>query len=268
MPTSDLKKEDMSVPTTTQHDVLVERGDEVRRMYSGGASIADIAEHLGVRRNAVSAYLHSAGVADVARHKNALDASQRQHDVVAWISDNPGCSYKDIQEATGLSHSTIQKYLVGSPVRNLIVDRRDIPQKYSNGDIRSAMRAVWREMTTAEKADGLGAAQYDKQRGTGTPTSSGIVLRYGSWAEACKAAGVTHKARTRPGVREYDESELRDALVRFVLAVEKPTIREYERWSKTQPDVPSAAVIRLRLGKWSDVLASALEQVALGIYPL
>jgi hypothetical protein len=94
------------------------------------------------------------------------------------------------------------------------------------------------------------------------PTLPIFISRFGSWMEACRAAGV----ETGNPVREYDtnwsDTDLLLMVRRFMWETrdEGWSIDSYTKWRNRQdPIVASTGILRLRLGQWSDLRVLALD---------
>ena len=94
------------------------------------------------------------------------------------------------------------------------------------------------------------------------PTAALFWHRFGSWVNACELAGVEYGEAQR----EYDRNWTNKELLRFVRwfmhqrSDGRWSIENFEAWSK-EPEVegPSTALLRLRLGTWSQIRVLALE---------
>jgi hypothetical protein len=94
------------------------------------------------------------------------------------------------------------------------------------------------------------------------PTLPIFYSRFGSWADACAAAGV----ETGNALREYDSTWSDSDLVRIVrqfLWESRDTswsIQNYDDWrARHESQLPSAGLLRNRLGTWSEIRVLALE---------
>ena len=94
------------------------------------------------------------------------------------------------------------------------------------------------------------------------PTLPIFSSRFGSWAEACAAAGV----ETGISLREYDSTWSDSDLIRIVrqfLWESKEgswSIQNYDKWrTNHESQVPSVGLLRNRLGTWSEIRVLALD---------
>ena len=96
------------------------------------------------------------------------------------------------------------------------------------------------------------------------PTTRAYHLRFGSWNEACRRAGVRHGASTAARYNPWTESRC-VAAIRQVAALlgAMPSIGDYTtvRTCETDLDLPSHATIRGRCGGWARALELAESSV-------
>jgi len=94
------------------------------------------------------------------------------------------------------------------------------------------------------------------------PTPALMWQRFGSWVAACELAGVEYGEAMREYNRTWSDVELVKFVRRFMHSREdgKWAIEKYEDWRRL-PEIegPSAALMRLRLGTWSEIRVLALE---------
>jgi predicted transcriptional regulator len=94
------------------------------------------------------------------------------------------------------------------------------------------------------------------------PTPALMWQRFGSWVAACELAGVEYGEAMREYNRTWNDIELVRFVRRFMHARDdgKWAIEKYEDWRRL-PEIegPSAALLRLRLGTWSEIRVLALE---------
>lgn len=133
--------------------------------------------------------------------------------------------------------------------------------KWSDKQLAEALRTV---------AQGKPISQlgYDRLRAGSDLLPSGLLicLRFGSWREACAAAGVTPADGTRgPYKRRCTEAACESALVWAYQELGRfPSYSEYAAFARER-DLPSGATVRNRLGRWSDItrrLAPGVEAAA------
>lgn len=93
------------------------------------------------------------------------------------------------------------------------------------------------------------------------PTPALLWQRFGSWVTACELAGVEYGEAMREYNRTWNDVELVKFVRRFMHSREdgKWAIEKYEDWRRL-PEIegPSAALMRLRFGTWSEIRVLAL----------
>ncbi len=172
----------------------------------------------------------------------------------------------------GLPNPEISKEL-GVPVkavRQLIGERVPAEERARRGaELRRGARMPDESMIKAlqEAARALGRtpgrAAYDGLRARGAmdgPSGDTIAYRWGGWAIACEAAGLTPNARPRHlGHATYSDDDYRAAVRRVSEFLgHPPTQAEYR--AARLPGEPSVHAVNLRFGGWlnarREVLAS------------
>lgn len=94
------------------------------------------------------------------------------------------------------------------------------------------------------------------------PTTALIFAKFGSWIEACDQAGIEYGEAQRDYNRKWNDTELVKFVRKFLHSRKdgKWSIQNYEIWRNT-PEIsgPSLALLRLRLGSWSELRVLAIE---------
>jgi DNA-binding CsgD family transcriptional regulator len=108
-------------------------------------------------------------------------------------------------------------------------------------------------------------SKYRKLLETGEISGPTPVLfwqRYGSWVQACEQAGVEYGEAQREYNRIWNDTELISFVRKFMhsRADGRWSLENYEEWRRS-PEIegPSVALLRLRLGSWSEIRVIALE---------
>jgi hypothetical protein len=101
----------------------------------------------------------------------------------------------------------------------------------------------------------LSQSAYDRliEQGlvTGPSQGSKIATRFGSWLEACAAAGVEGSRRPR-----FTRNEVIDALRAYLSLHTDPSGKDYDHWAKAERR-PSLAVVKSRFGSWARAVDEA-----------
>ena len=94
------------------------------------------------------------------------------------------------------------------------------------------------------------------------PTPALFFQRFGSWVHACERAGVEYGEAVREYNRIWNDTELVMFVRRFMQQRKdgKWSLEKYEEWRRLPAvEGPSMALLRLRLGSWSEIRVLALE---------
>lgn len=196
----------------------------------------------------------SAAARVLAQVRRAEHASAAEH----WSSTHPAAPLDEAPAALGLS--------VGQ-MRQLLGRRRsrhepafDAPReatRRTEAEIIEDLRAFHAETgRTTCQAFTTWAREHD------VPGHQTAAIRFGTWNEALKAAGIgTDKGAPRSAFRDED------LWAAVLSAVQAPdggtTFRAVEEWLARHPAAPSGALIRQRLcghegGSWTETVATAL----------
>jgi hypothetical protein len=97
------------------------------------------------------------------------------------------------------------------------------------------------------------------------PSAALYIQRFGTWNRAKELAGLQPIKTYRSSyVREYEDIDLIHAVAQFLRTANRDHagqrfgLGHYERWRKDGPHRPSAALIRVRLGRWHEVKEAAI----------
>lgn len=243
---------------------LISDGDRmevVDRMYGEAASVSAIAREVGYHRHVVTAVL-----AETGRPVSSRNGVREQ--MLLYIRSNPGLTKKEIAAEFGIHPNTVTEYLRGAVEAELIVqgrEGRDL-QRYTGADIREAMLAAWETLDEDQRAKGMSRDYYDRtvaameeRDGIRRPSSALLTIRrYGSWTEACRSVGISPgRAPVSPVPRRYNREDVLQWVVDYIRQTGSTTIAGYAEWAAANGG-PSAATVRNRYGRWSDVRRDAL----------
>ena len=139
---------------------------------------------------------------------------------------------------------------------------------------RKAMLTVGRVTWTDEQildalrsvadGDSLPVAAYEAARAKRKlPSPPWIAMRFGSWAEAKRRAGLTVGAGGNANHHAWTPEQCLDAVLTLARELrEPPTYNTYLTWHKDHPEHPCGTIVRRRLGGWRGVIE--LCEVELG----
>jgi len=129
------------------------------------------------------------------------------------------------------------------------------PRVWGDGMVLDALRAM---------GGPSGAApSVNKWRSNGgRPSVTVIITRFGSWNNACLAAGLRVRPPPVPALRIDDETMI-GAVISFLTepdAHDRGGVRAYTAWARSA-GAPSPSVLRARFGSWSEVKRLAVIRI-------
>jgi transposase len=233
----------------------------IEEMHGRGESISAIARAVGRHRHVVTAVLAETG-------RPASSRNGVRERMLEFIRRSPGMPKKDIAQRFGIHPNTVAEYLRGAPEAALVVQGRDGEplQRYSDADIARALNEAWDALDEDGRARGMSRDHYDRTArrleaadGVRRPSSALLTIRrYGSWTEACQSVGIRPgRSPVSPVPRRYQRDDVLEWVVRYIRETGGTTIAGYSRWAAANGG-PSAATVRNRYGRWSDVRRDAL----------
>jgi transposase len=237
---------------------------QIRTLREAGYSLDEIAARFGVTRERVRQILRAHGapdpelVAEARRQRAALLAESRVDELLAlWRAGHePGSAASALGLQTAACKTTIARFAteVDKAARRASLAGARGVQTYSDRDIIVALRAV-----AAALARVPSAKEYALlARGMELPSLPTVLNRMGGWTRAVEAAGMTPLAAPSAATRtrRWNDAACWAALRRVVGELgEVPTVLSYERHASGRDDLPSAATLRNRLGRWSAITA-------------
>jgi hypothetical protein len=129
-------------------------------------------------------------------------------------------------------------------------------QAFTDDQILEAIRAAARRC-----GEPLSHSRYDGVSGdVAGPSSARIVQRFGTWRQACSAAGVAAGSAGREYVQRWDRASVVIAVAQYLASEGCPrTYAGYEQWARAGADRPSGATVRNVLGGWRAAKAAAVS---------
>jgi DNA-binding transcriptional ArsR family regulator len=239
--------------TLTHYERAEEISAELLAAHGRGESVSSMAAAHGLRREAIAAELARHGIGD---------PSPRREAVLAYVREHPGLSVDDLSLRLDLSKSSVSRYLRDSDEHRLVVSRKVSPKiKYSDAQMAAALKAAFRKLD--DRSKGLSRKRYrELTAGTDAPAAPTFIRRYGSWSNACKVAGVTAaKARRDNYSREFEDSDIVDAVSEFIAETGLTSYHAYAAWAR-ENHRPSGPLLVQRLGGWADARRLAIGAAA------
>jgi len=242
------------------------RDREIVELRARGETLQAIASRVGLSRERVRQIVElqrreggapDTGSIEAARAARRLGlAAQGRDDALArWRA---GAPVGEIARETGLSTRAVRRLLechaseADRAIRRAALNRRSRAgaPRYSDADLIAAVRRVAAALGRAP-----GAAEYGElARELRLPSLSSIQARLG-WATALRSAGFAPVSAVRGGhPPRWSEADCWEAVAQVAGSIgHAPSIREYARASRGDPERPSAATVSQRLGGWGAV---------------
>jgi hypothetical protein len=170
-----------------------------------------------------------------------------KNQIIKVLRANPFLDRKQLADELGIGAPALKKYLGHSYHKIANSHHKEAKKRYSNEELIAILQAA------AKDIDGNLSAGTFVQNG-GSPTIAVFLTRFGSWNEACLAAGITAIEGRGNYTRKHSEQDL----LQFVASyLEDPksngTASGYEEWQRKNSNAPSLSLIRQRIGKWNEI---------------
>ena len=193
---------------------------------------------------------------------SSVDDESAAHVLVQWLTDHPGTSVDDAQKALNWTKPQLAKAMTDDARRLAVRHRTGSSRKWSEDEILDALRSAWRQISGS--TDALSYAKYSElisSKQIDGPTAVRVLQVFGSWAEAAERAGVpAGKKPNRTFTSAWTDDQILDDVRRYLADPStRGSFAGWDAWKKANaPQAPSGAMIRNRLGNWSDIKAQAL----------
>ena len=138
-------------------------------------------------------------------------------------------------------------------------EERKVAQAWSDDECLKSLQSA------ATYAFPITVTKYRRLLDTGDvlgPTPALLYQRFGSWVQACERAGVEYGEALREYNRTWNDTELITFVRKFLHQREdgKWSLEKYEEWRRSPAvEGPSMALLRLRLGSWTEIRVLGLE---------
>lgn len=238
---------------------------------SAGASLKQIGDAVGLSRERVRQLLERAGLPsfretrtqlrDQRDLEEVLQAERLRGLILDIAKSMPGSSVGKIAREVGVSESVVRRHLTRMGTK-LVCELRlsKTAKNWSNEQLLDVLRIA------STKSTPLTVTAYSSlvtQKQVDGPTGQVFYMRFGSWLEACEAAGVQSGERVRSNyTRAWLDVDLEALVVEFLFSIERDgSFGDFQAWLQERPDSPSVATVRKRLGTWNEMKRKAIEQI-------
>lgn len=251
---------------TAHQKIENQRNAEIVVAYANGASLeeavvgTDLTRERGrqiINKSPWSAPEIKSARKIIDEYESKLEWEEKRRKVIAWSHENSGRPIAEAVDKFRISQTEISKMLGDRKSLHPanIRKSKENRTRWSDEEILSLIRKC-KEETGKISAQ----AFQDWSVPRGGPTKQTPTIRFGTWANAVKAAGVegTYAVQRK---RAFNDDDMYAALVEFCSEPRASyAVHEYEEWSSNLRTVPSAALLRNRLRKsWPELIEVALK---------
>lgn len=190
----------------------------------------------------------------------ALTQAERDQRIAAYAAEHPSASGRQIADATKVSLAEVRDVI--GPDQIALREPSIVKGPAAVDD--EVFFAEVRRIAAKPGGTPLRTTFYDAHRTAGMIGSVRAEQRFGTWKQACHAAGVEPMPSIRKSyTRRWSDEALRDVLDRYVeTAWGTWSYARFEQWLRTQDGAPSAQTVRNQLGgKWQDLLQQAIARI-------
>jgi AraC-like DNA-binding protein len=246
----------------------LQRVRQMQALRQQGWSLDEIALRFGVSRERVRQILRAHGgpdpqdIVDARRRRAEQQAEEHVDELLTlWRAGEQPRRAADKLGLQGLAcRSTIERFAtdVDRAARKASLAGARRVQTYSDRDIVLALTSVGIRVGRVPSAKEYAV----HARVLNYPSLPTVLNRMGGWAQALNAAGMRPlSAPSRTRARRWTEEFCWVALRSVVDELgEIPTVLAYERHAAGRPELPSAATLRNRLGRWSSITTQLAAQ--------
>lgn len=255
----------------------IENADKMIVMRGQGKTLEECAQHFGCNREYIRQIVNihdprGKRVTQV-REDFFAEIDKGLPDLIRTLADaEPTFSPRVMAKALTKEINQSQ-YIVGV---DDIVDvlgedevKRRRPQVHSNFHSvrRWSDEAILESLRTVYENLGLpvmGITRYRHVAETDTskyPSGALVCQRFDTWAKACALAGIPSGVSKRSSyVRRWHREKCIEMVAEFIEATPNPSADAYEKWARSE-DRPSLATVRMRVGKWNEIIALAHQMI-------
>ena len=224
----------------------IERDRFVLKKREEGFTLQEIGDSVGLTRERIRQIIQKMN-GPTRDEVDAVRIEKYKSQIIEILRKNPYIDRTKLAHNLGISTTSLRKYLGHSFGKIANAQGQSAPRTYSDMDLINILKS------SPKSSDGtLSAAMFT--RNGGAPTVAVFFSRFGSWNNACAAAGIKLNERSRKYQRKHSDAQL----LKFVsLYLEDPksdgTAVGYESWQRSNNEAPSLSLVRQRLGKWNDL---------------
>jgi hypothetical protein len=238
--------------------------------YQDGATLAEVgAKHGGITRERVRQLF---GKAELETRTGANGGARRREANTKRIREHQTLIVEQLRQTKDLENISVQHNVPMSTIKEILKEalpaqeyleltRKPPPKTYIDRELLDFLRQA-----SATSTEPLTRAFYNEYasgrlapNGKPWPTTQTYSARFGSWADALRAAGVRAKPTPTWTGKRIDREECLAAIRTVTETLGRaPTCREYEIYArKSDGSLPSTRTVLKRCGTWYEALGMA-----------
>lgn len=242
-------------PLPRQHHGLYgPRNAEIVRRASGGEDFTSISKSFEVTRERIRQIVErdlGKSGADLLGERRSVRLESKQQQALTVAAQRPEATCAQIAEGSGLRINQVEDLLgIAEAARRR--PARLLREATSTDDMLAGLRHV----AALPGGQPLTGPFYDAHRPAGAVSSTRITQVFDTWSSGCLAAGVVPQAAVRTDyTRRWDRTVCLGFVADYLTScAERPSFARFRTWIRAQDDAPSAETVRLRCGKWIDMV--------------
>ena len=249
------------------HSTPTSRDKEILAMRMEGKTLEEIGLSIDLSRERVRQIISKFG-SDITFPEITEMRRKEKEDELRGIAIEISANWSSYRK---YDFPTLAKeYKLSVPIIRQIVTK--VQHAYLSANVEPHIEKQWTAedcievlKVAATFAFPLTVLEYRKLRESNSisgPTLAIFVQRFGSWADACSAAGVEAGNALREYNSNWSDPDLLRIVRQFLWETREPSwsIQNYDDWrAGHESQFPSSGSLRNRLGTWSEIRVLALE---------
>jgi hypothetical protein len=185
--------------------------------------------------------------------------------MISYIKCNKGIELTRLLNQFAIEVDFFQRFIPKNVSKYVITKNETIKgtaKIWSNEDIVESIKSAGTYFFPLSHGDYENLVEMGEIKGPSVPL---IYKRFGSWTNACHAAGIeTNKPVRSEYVLDYSDEEILNFLMRYFNEEHTiGSIEDYVKWRLEQNSkVPSIGLIRNRIGNWRLVKEIVLKKIS------
>jgi hypothetical protein len=251
------------------------RNLKILNLRKNGSTLAEIGEQFSITRERVRQIIFKCVGQDLEEflknseiEKQSIDKEiidEKINAMISYIKCNKGIELTRLLNQFAIEVDFFQRFIPKNVSKYVITKNETIKgtaKIWSNEDIVESIKSAGTYFFPLSHGDYENLVEMGEIKGPSVPL---IYKRFGSWTNACHAAGIeTNKPVRSEYVLDYSDEEILNFLMRYFNEEHTiGSIEDYVKWRLEQNSkVPSIGLIRNRIGNWRLVKEIVLKKIS------